>query len=409
MLDQNKAFAMESGKFAVSLYKEEIEACLRTYPHGGFQVVEARDFPGEGGAMIGWLDAFWDSKGLISPEEFRRFCSETVCLLRMPKRIFTTNDEFIAKAEISHYGPTDISTPVKWKIENTKGKILYSGALPDKNIETGKVSELGEIKVSLNDISSPVQLIVTLIAGKTSNSWNIWVYPETVPKVVNNPRVSYAFDDDTRNALARGENVVLFSSPKDGLHEIKSDFMGPDEIRLFPPVTKGKSAITGSFMPAFWNMRLFNQIGTLGILCNPKHPALSSFPTEARSDWQWADILGRFTALTSYQVAGDQKQHDWGDAYNRSKSIILNETPADYRPIVQIIDNYERNYKLGLIFETRVGKGKLLICALDLDTDAGNRPAARQLKNSLLKYAASNKFKPTHELPMSFLEKILTY
>jgi hypothetical protein len=162
-------------------------------------------------------------------------------------------------------------------------------------------------------------------------------------------------------------------------------------------------------MPAFWSMRLFNQIGTLSILCNPKHPAFADFPTEEYSDWQWADILGRFTAQTSYFIAGDHSSHEWNDQFDRSKSIILNETPADYRPIIQMIDNYERNYKLGIIFETKVGKGKLLICSLDLDTDADKRPAARQLKTSLLNYAAGNQFNPTYELPVEFLERILTF
>jgi hypothetical protein len=72
-----------------------------------------------------------------------------------------------------------------------------------------------------------------------------------------------------------------------------------------------------------------------------------------------------------------------------------------------MIDNYERNYKLGLIFETRVGKGKLIICALDLTTDIESRPAARQLKSSLLMYIDSKEFNPTHELPMELLEKIV--
>jgi hypothetical protein len=221
--------------------------------------------------------------------------------------------------------------------------------------------------------------------------------------------ISYAFDDNTRKALAAGAAVLLFSSPAAGLVEIKNEMLGPDEIRQFPPVTKGKSAIPGSFMPAFWNLRLFNQIGTLSILCDPAHPALAEFPTAGRSDWQWADLLGRFTAKDSYRIAGEEKNADWGDVTNRSKCIILNETPGDYRPIVQMIDNYERNYKLGLIFETRVGAGRLLICAMDLDTGRDQRPAARQLKKSLCEYVAGPAFHPTHALTDAFLEKILTY
>lgn len=413
-----KDFAMASGQFAVSIYKDEIEGCLRTYPHGGFQIVEARDFPGEGVAIIGWLDAFWDSKGLISPKEFRRFCGPTVCLLEMPKRIYTNEESFVAAAEIAHYGQNDLALQPTWKIENEKGILIATGILPINKIPAGKLTKLGGIKASLKEIREPARLMVTLSAGTCSNSWNIWVYPQTPPPAAGKLKIAYAFNEETRQALLKGENVLLFSSPRQGLNEIKpgfgycfgwlSDSLAKDNIQ-FPPVQKGRSAIPGSFLPAFWSMRLFNQIGTLGILCDPKHPALEAFPTEQHSDWEWADIIGRYTSEQSYEISTDMRKHPWGDVYDRSKAIILNETAPGFRPIVQVIDNYERNYKLGLIFETRVGKGNLLVCAADLDTDADTRPAARQLKKSLIQYASGRKFNPQDELPMALLEKILTY
>lgn len=409
MYGQAKSFAVQSGKFALSLYKEEIEACLRTYPHGGFQVVEARDFPGEGGAMIGWLDAFWDSKGLISPQDFRRFCNETVCLLRTGKRVYQNTENFVAEAGISHYGKADIDNEITWKIETAAGAQLSAGSFGIQNIQTGKYTTIGSIKAPLSIISTAMRLVVTVSAGEISNSWNIWVYPPGSVTVPSNIRVVYEYGPEAREALANGERVLLFSSPRKGLYDIVPAFMGSDSIRLFPLVSKGRSAIPGSFMPAFWDMRLFNQIGTLSILCNPSHPVFNQFPTAANSDWQWADLLGRFTALTSYRVAGDAKTHDWGDVTDRSKCIILNEAPAGFEPIVQMIDNYERNYKLGLVFESKVGKGTLLVCAMDLDTDIDNRPAAKQFKSSLLTYVSGESFKPSYELNGDLLDRILTF
>ena len=415
MSDLDKPFAKASGQLAITIYKEEIEACMRTYPYGGFQIVEARDFPGEGTALIGWLDVFWDSKGDIRPEEFRRFCDTTVCLLQMSKRVYTSQEIFDAKASIAHYGRADLHSRISWKIEEENGKIRYAGILQPLKIFRGKVTDAGEIKTDFNDILKPTQLTVTLTAAGKSNSWRIWVFPRLKSQEQKKVRISYAFDDNTRQALARGENVLLFSSPEKGLFNIPAEFglcfgwlPNWDSTHIqFPPVQKGRNSIPGSFMPAFWSMRLFNQIGTLGILCDPKHPALANFPTASYTDWLWADILGKYTAEQSYLISTDSTSHKWGDNYNRSKAIILNETPAGYRPIVQVIDNYERNYKLGLIFETRVGKGNLLICAADLDIDAEHRPAAQQLKASLIQYASGNQFKPAFELPIDFLEKIL--
>ncbi len=85
MIDQARSFKRASGALSMILYKDEIEGSMRTWPYGGFQVLEARDYPGQGTAIVGWLDAFWDSKGLITPVEFRRFCGPTVCLVKNAK------------------------------------------------------------------------------------------------------------------------------------------------------------------------------------------------------------------------------------------------------------------------------------------------------------------------------------
>ena len=81
MLDQADDFLMASGKLQALCYKEEIESALRTPGFGGFQLLDLHDFPGQGTALVGVLDPFWDSKPYISPEEFRRFCGPTVPLV----------------------------------------------------------------------------------------------------------------------------------------------------------------------------------------------------------------------------------------------------------------------------------------------------------------------------------------
>ena len=106
----------------------------------------------------------------------------------------------------------------------------------------------------------------------------------------------------------------------------------------------------------------------MGILCDPKHPALVNFPTESYSNWQWYELL------------------------DRSRSFILDDSPAGCRPLVQVIDNFARNHKLGVIFEARVGSGRLLVCGIDLPGLIDKQPAARQLLRSLYRYAQSDAF-----------------
>jgi hypothetical protein len=413
MTDQAKDFQRASGLFSLDLYKDELEGSQRTWPYGGFEVLEARDYPGQGVATVGWLDAFWASKGLIKPEKFREFCGPTVCLLRMPKRVLSTAETFSATALLSLYGPKDIDIRPSWKITDDEGSKYAAGTFPPQKIPTGKVSTLGQISVPLLTVRQAQRLTVTVSAGGTQNSWHIWVFPPVAEDVPKNVRVVRAFDKSTLSALASGARVVLFSRPTQGVIYPKQGMLLPESEWKLPPVQPGKNSLPGSFVPLFWNFRLFNQIGTLSVLCDPRHPALAGFPTENRSDWQWADLLGNFSAINSFRDAGAPREYfeavgeAAGDVTNRSKVFILDETPPDFRPIVQMIDNPDRNAKLALIFETRVGSGKLLVCGLDLDTDLDARPAACQLRRSLLDYAASKNFSPKWELSSDLLRRLL--
>ena len=120
----------------------------------------------------------------------------------------------------------------------------------------------------------------------------------------------------------------------------------------------------------------------MGILCAPAHPALAGFPTEIHSNWQWYHLLAK------------------------SCAIVLDETPAGYRPVVQVIDDFIRNRKLGNLFEARVGTGRLLVCSIDLPA-LQDRPEGRQLLRSLYAYMASDAFQPPQTLDIQLLDKLL--
>ncbi len=122
--------------------------------------------------------------------------------------------------------------------------------------------------------------------------------------------------------------------------------------------------------------------GTLGILCDPKHPALARFPTELHSNWQWFDLL------------------------KASRALNLSALPAGAKPIVQVIDNVERAQKLGAVFEAKLGGGKVLVCSIDL-IGLKDKPEARQLLNSLLAYMNSEGFAPAASLDEAALASIL--
>lgn len=352
MLDKNIYFQQASGALATLLYKEEIEAALRTPGYDGFQLLDLHDFPGQGTALVGMLDAFWESKGLVTPEEFKRYCSQTVPLLRMSKRVWTSEETFTAETQVAHFGYKAIKQAIlTWSVSDDKGLSLAKGELPAIDIPIDNNTFPGKISVPLENISAPAKLMVTLgIKGTNiSNNWEIWVYPDAVEQVdAGNVLVADQFDEKAKQHLAEGGNLLLFIN------------------------SANRNTVPTEFLPIFWCGKWFTgQSRQLGILCNPSHPALSEFPTDSHTNWQWYHLL------------------------KGAKALNINEYNPLLEPVVRIVDDWNKNRPLGLIVEAKVGKGKLIACGVDLQGDALKRPEARQFRQSILAYMNSSQFDPT--------------
>jgi hypothetical protein len=370
MLDLADGFLMASGKLQAKLYKEEIETAMRTPGFGGFQLLDIHDFPGQGTALVGILDAFWDSKGYIEPHEYHRFCGETVPLLRMEKRTWTCSETFSADVEIAHFGPAAIENArPEWSVKYAGGKEFVSGQLASQTVPVGNGMILGKIEVPLRDVTAPAQLSVTVRLDGTpyANDWDIWVYPSKVD--IERPKdvvIAADLDTEASDALKAGRKVLLM-----------------------PPLDSIDSDIPPGFTTIFWNTQWTRgqPPHTLGILCDPKHPALAKFPTDFHSDWQWRDLV------------------------TKSKFMVLDEFEPEFRPIVQVIDDWNSNRKLGLIFEARVGRGRLLVCSIDLGSnlDESRCPSgvARQMLHSLLNYMDSSAFAPSLAVDIELVRSLL--
>jgi hypothetical protein len=342
------------------LYKEEIERALRTPQLDGFQLLQLQDFPGQGTALVGLLNAFWESKGILSPEEFREVCSSVTPLVRFPKAVYERGEVFRAKVEIANFFRDLTDAEVTWTMRDTTGHTIGSGQFGPIRMEQGKASEVGEIALALPADGDAAQWRLEVAIGGTSyrNHWNIWVYPRGIRDVPATVRLVTTLDDAQR-ALAAGERVV-FAPPLDRIKGIEA-----------------------KFVPVFWSPVHFpKQPGTMGLLCDPAHPALREFPTAFHSDWQW-----------------------WDPAL-RSRSVVLDGMSVT--PIVRVIDNFMRNHSLANVFEARVGEGRLIFSAIDITSDLENRPVARQLRASLLRYAASPDFAPSPALSPAALGELIT-
>ena len=363
LLSRNKDFAHASGRYQLAAYKEEIEANLRTPGMDGFQLLDLHDYLGQGTALVGLLDAFWEEKGHVTAKEFRRFNNSTVPLTRLTNRLLTSVEHLSVPVEVAHFGEHTLeNVAASWRIIDGSGRTHLDGKFPARSLPIGKNISLGTINTELSKLPAPAlyKLVISLDGTEFQNDWDVYVYPASVSVEPRSVLVTSSWAA-ARERLAAG-GKVLYTPRKADLHWTS------------PPL---------DWVPVFWN-RLMNPAWgrMLGLWIDNKHAALEQFPTENYNGWQWTEIV------------------------RGARAVNLDNFPRELEPMVQPIDDWNRNYKLGLVFEAKVGRGKLMVASADLESDLGKRIAARQLRHSLLGYMASPKFDPRTSVTAEQIESL---
>lgn len=384
----NRAFAYASGRNQLRLYKEDIEANFRTKELYGFEMLDLHDYLGQGTALVGLLDAFWEQKGYVKPSEFRRFCGQTVLLARFPTYVFQSGrgaGKIPAKIpiEVCHFGWKDLSDSiVRWRItdlEKEHDDTAVCGMFDAGLIAVGKNTSVGSIVLPIEEIkkNSRMELSVSLYAKEnkdeiTSNIWEFYVYPET--QNCCKDKVLYTRDwQEAKDALAEKKCVVFSPRLSDLGYEC-------------PPV---------SMRNVFWNAQMGATWGrSLGLFLDESSALFQKFPTDRTGGWQWEEIL---EYARGFDISG----------FGRSDFC-----PEGVEPLVRVIDDWNRNLQLALIFEVKVAnEGRLLVVSADLDFGQEQknerRYAAQALKTALIDYAASEDFNPETVLSGAELDRYM--
>lgn len=360
-------FLMASGKLQALCYKHEIEKTLRTPEYAGFQLLSLNDYSGQGTALVGVLNAFWEEKGYIDAAEFRKFCAPTVLLSRMDKFTFRNDETMTARIEVAHFGEDVLrQQATKWRITDTYGKILTKGQLSPKDIQIGKCQQLGTVSFALQSINKAQKLNLEISFDSTdvSNNWDFWVYPAQLPEVdTSDIYITNRIDEQTKNVLDKGGKVLLL---------------------LAGEVEQGKDVVQ-YMTPSFWNTSWFKMRPphTEGSLINNYHPVFKDFPTDFYTGVQWWELV------------------------QKGQVMEMNNFPAGFQPIIQPIDTWFINRKLGTLFEANVGNGKIMVCSADITTEPNKRIVARQLYYSIINYMNTIHFVPENSVQLSVIEDLL--
>lgn len=356
MLNQAEDFLKSTGEHTILQYKEVNEALLRTSNSGGYQLLGLQDFPGQGSAYVGLLDAFWESKGLISPEKYREFNDNLVVLARFPARIYSLSDTLKAKIDVYNFSPSDLEKgEARWQFVDSNGKEVANGKISHRMIKRSTVDSLFLLDIPLADFETPNKFTLKVeLATGNKNEWDFWIYPNE--EIITKPFLTNKWED-ARKRLENGEKVFFIPNSQEGR---KTRFAGH-----------------------FWNPIMFNWDPMIvGTLIDKNNGAFSSFPTDIYADWQWTDIL------------------------NNTRAVDLTAFRS-LTPVIQSVDTYEVNRKLGIAFEAVTPEnGKLFVLFMDLQKDMDSRPASKRLINSINEYVDSDGFKPKEIISLTQLDEL---
>ena len=382
MKERATDFFMASGKLQALCYKAEIERTLRTPKYAGFQLLSLNDYSGQGTALVGVTDVFFDSKPYISGDEFRQFCSPIVPLAKIAKFTYQNDETFEASIELSQYSDKELKNVApKWEIRKApkrQGNIMLlnleppyaHGTLPARDLPVGGNIDLGKIYVPLADVTEPTKLTLSVSIPGTEayNHWDFWVYPTKTEKetawVPKGIYITDSLDAKALKTLNKGGKVLICAAGK---------------------VTYGKEVVQ-QFTPVFWNTSWFKMRPphTTGLYVEFAHPIFDLFPTDYHSDMQWWELA------------------------NRAQVMQFTDFPTEFQPLVQSIDTWFVSRKIGMLFEANVGKGKLVMTTMDITNNLDERIVARQMREAILTYMQSDKFKPKWTIDQQRVSDLFT-
>lgn len=347
-----------SGELSLLSYREEFEAALRTKGLSGVSFLSLQDFPGQGTALVGMLDAHLDPKpfDFARPERFASFFRQELPLAVFKNHINLCGSAFDTEIHMANYGPENLKGILSVSLDGRTQYIAEHAAPAGKTAFLAKIPLIqdkegeSELKISFSDRNS----------GKSfENTYKLWFFkPEKAFE-----RSSYsktAFADTLSQALElakQGRTVFYEPSPEN--------------------ILKGMGT---HFTTDFWSVGTFpHQEGYMGLLCNPKNPLLQKFPTESHSDWQW---------------------------HNLTKTRAM-EIPFETEAEIAALDCYARLRNCALLFSCRINRGILLISTMQLQKKQTDHPECRILLESILDCLESGNFRCSQTVSEEYLCKTL--
>ena len=355
-----------SGELALIGYREETEAVMRTPEMSGLSLLALQDFPGQGTALVGMMNAHLRPKAysFARPERFSSFFRDSIPLVETEKYTWRAGETLRADLRAVNYGRTALRGTLKIALQAGE-IILGQQQVPDFRARPGESEIVYHAEMKIPPIRTAVQASIDVGLAEDpqrfSSRTRIWIYPEEEPETETGLLCTERLTGEVLNRLEAGASVLL--EP-------------PSEERYFP------GGIRGQFTTDFWSTGTFpQQEGGMGLLIAEDHPVFSGFPTSFHTDYQWWLMAGQ-------------------------RAMKLPDERLAKGMIVRQMDSFSQLRSFAMLLEVRVGKGRLMISSMGLK-QLPAKPEVTALRNAMLRYMKSEAFQPECALTVAELKRLL--
>ena len=360
-----------TGELALIGYREEVEAVMRTPLMSGISLLSLQDFPGQGTALVGMLNAHLLPKPFpfARAERFEAFYRDSLPLLEMEKYTYQAGETLRAGLRAVNYGSRALEGTLRITLRAAEAKqdapALAEMRLPGVRAPQGEAEIVGKVELNLPPVEAPLAALLQLeleeAPAQFRNEYRVWIYPEEEPVESGAVIRAKILTEALLRQLEEGAAVLL--EP-------------PSEEACFP------GGIRGQFSTDFWSVGTFpQQEGGMGLLIDDQHPLFRHFPTSFHTDYQWWLMAGQ-------------------------RAMRLPDESLAAGILVRQMDSYSQLRSMAMLMELRVGKGKILISSMGL-AQLPQKPEVRALRNALVKYAGSADFNPRVSVTPEALKALL--
>lgn len=326
----------DSLRYGLLMRKYQAETFRREVPNGGYVISVIRDIPNASMGLIDYLDR---PKWSVADWAWQR---DTVCLFRTENdaRSFASGSRLRAEILVSHFGPgalTNGEIVLTVITESSRQWPTTQRRTPTRSFPPGTLAKVCDFELDLPEVRGPVRATVhaELKAGgrRFHNEWPVWLVPRAEAlaaglvklhsSMVNDP-VASLIDGAQTGTPDAGRDVVVASRWDDRL----AAFVEQGGRVLMLP--RGEP---GSFpLAPHWFLRGAPHIS--------RHPLTEHAPREMLLELQHFDLAADVIPDVAF----------------------LDEID----PVLMLWDTHGHDTVKthGLVFEARVGKGRVLVSAL---------------------------------------------